>query len=94
VYAVSASLGLALLTGWVVEPGLARRHLELYGIRSTPQQREQASRSLRLWQGLVELGNVVAILGLGAYMWEMTHSGAGPRFPRRAQSEGLTNRVW
>jgi len=94
VYLVTGLLSLGFFAGLVVEPKLAGRHLEYYGVRSTPQQREQAIKSLRILRGVVQVFNFVTIAGLGVYVWEITHAGAGPRSIRRAQSEGLTNRVW
>lgn len=84
----------ALFSGMVVQPRTAQRHLELYGMRSTPQQRQQAARSLPVWHGLVQGTNTIMVLGLGAYLWVSTNAGAGARSLRRPQTEGLTNRVW
>jgi hypothetical protein len=94
VYGMTGLLGLGLFTGLVLEPKLSRRHLEFYGLRSTPQQREEAGKSLRVLQGLVQVTNVLTMLGLGICIWEISSSGTGPRFARRAPAEGLTNRVW
>jgi Domain of unknown function (DUF4149) len=96
VYWVGGLLGLALFSGMVVQPRLARRHLDFYGVRSTPQQRQEASRYLPIWHGLVQVNNGIMVLGLGVYMWQIASAGAGAgaRSLRRAQTEGLTNRVW
>jgi hypothetical protein len=94
VYWVTGLLGLTLFSGVVVQPRLALRHLEFYGVRSSTQQREQAGRSVRIWEALVQVSNVIAVLGLGVYVWESANAGTGARFVRRAPTEGLTNRVW
>jgi hypothetical protein len=94
VYWVGGLFALSLFTGLVVLPNLVQRHLELYGIRSTPQQREHARTAVQNWLALVQLGNTVAVLGLSVYVWESTQTETSARFIRRSQTEGLTNRVW
>jgi hypothetical protein len=80
VYWVAGLFAVGLFDGLIVRPSLAQIHLEFYGVRSTPRQREQASKSLRLWQELLRLSNAVVVLGLGFYVWESTNAGTGARF--------------
>ena len=80
VYWVAGLLALGLFGGRIVQPSLARLHLEFYGVRSTPRQREQASKSLRFWQEMLRVSNAVVVVGLGVYMWESTHAETSTRF--------------
>jgi hypothetical protein len=79
-YLTATLLGLALLGGLWVQPRLRRLHLEMYGVRSTPQQREAAGKSIRLWHGIASGLNFVAILGLGAYALQCSRASSAPRF--------------
>jgi hypothetical protein len=73
-------LMLGCVNGLISQPKLKALHLEIYGVRSTPQQREQAARSFRLWQGVVQTSNIVVILGLWVYLWETSAVNTGARF--------------
>lgn len=87
-YLIGAMLGLALFSGLSVEPKLKRLHLEIYGVRSTPAQRELARSSFGLWRGVVHLSNVVVLLGLWIYLWEITSAGSGARFVSAGKLRG------
>jgi len=81
-------LSLALSTGLWVEPKVKRLHLELYGVRSTPQQRVEAGKSVRLWRGMLQLANVLGVLGLWVYTWEVSNPGVTARFLSPAKLRG------
>jgi hypothetical protein len=61
-------------------PRLKRLHLEKYGTRSTPQQRQLAGEGLRFWRGIVLAANVVVVIGLWVYVTELNTPGASARF--------------
>jgi hypothetical protein len=92
-YLVGALLGLALLSGQVLQPKLQRLHLEMYGVRSTQQQRVRAGVAFRRWQGTTQAANVLAIFGLAAYVWQVTSAGIAVRFVGATKIRGLTNSV-
>jgi len=91
-YLVTGLLGLALWSA-VLQPKLQRLHLEMYGVRSTPQQRTRAAAAFRAWQGTVQAANVLMILGLATYVWQVTSAGIAPRFVSATKFRGLTNNV-
>jgi len=91
-YLVTGLLGLALLGG-SVQPKLQRLHLEMYGMRSTPQQRTRAGAAFRNWQAVVQAANVVSILGLAIYVWQVASAGMAARFVSATKFRGLTNKV-
>jgi hypothetical protein len=91
-YLVVGLLGLSLFNGHVVEPRLRKLHLEIYGRRSTPQQREQASGSFRVWSSVVHVSQLIAVVGLWAYLWDVSSAGKQSQIRGRWESPGLTNR--
>jgi hypothetical protein len=92
-YLVGGLLGLALLSGLLVQPKLERLHFEVYGTRSTQVQREQAGRSLGFWQGLLRFSNLVMVAGLWTYLWQVQGAGNSARFVSAGKLRGLTNGV-
>src|SRR5439155_22401887 len=78
-YLVVALFGVALFGGQVLEPKLQRLHLEKYGARSTVQQRERATGAFRGWQVVLQAANVLTILGLTTYVWQVSSAGIAPR---------------
>jgi Domain of unknown function (DUF4149) len=88
VYWVAGLLALELFGGLIVQPSLARLHLEFYGVRSTPRQREQAGKSFPFWQEILQVSNAVVVLGLGVYLWESTNATTGARFVGAAKLRG------
>lgn len=92
-YLVAGLFALALFAGQMVQPKLESRHLEMHGVRSTPQQRERARGAYRSWQAVMYMTNVMMILGLTTYVWQVTSSGITPRFGSTTKLRGLTNNV-
>jgi hypothetical protein len=90
-YLVLGLLGLGLMSGVLVQPKLKRLHLELYGVRSTPLQREQAGRSFAFWHGVMRVSNLVVVAGLWAYLWKVNGAGNPMRFVSAGKLRGLTN---
>ncbi len=81
------------VAGGLVQPKLQRLHLEMYGVRSTPQQRVRAGDAFRSWHATVQAANVLMILGLAAYVCQVTSAGIAPRFVSATKFRGLTNHV-
>lgn len=91
-YLVAGLFVLALLGG-LVQLKLQRLHLEMYGMRSTPQQRARAGATFRRWQAAAQAANVLMIFGLATYVWQVTSAGIAPRFVSATKFRGLTNNV-
>ena len=87
-YWIVGILVLELCSGLWVEPKLKRGHLEIYAPRSTVQQREQASRTFGFWHTVVQISNLVVMLGVGAYVWEQNRPPAAARFVGAAKFRG------
>lgn len=79
-YLVTGLLAVSLFSGLSAKPRLARLHLEIYGRRSTPQQREQAGKSYGAWRRAVRFCNVVLVLGVWVHLWEISRVGTTARF--------------
>ena len=92
-YLVGGLLGLALLGGQVLQPRLQRLHLEMYGVRSSPQQRARAGAAFRSWQVAIHAANMLTIFGLATYVWQVTSAGMAARFVGATKFRGLTNNV-
>jgi len=88
VFLVAALFGLQLLSGLVVEPKLQRLHLEIYGIRSTPRQREFAGHSFRLWQGVLQTSNLLVAIGLWGHLWEIGTAKSTAKFVTSGKFRG------
>jgi hypothetical protein len=91
-YLVTGLFVLAVL-GAVLQPRLQRLHLEMYGVRSTPQQRARAGTAFRSWHATAQAANFLIIIGLAAYVWQVTSAGVAPRFGSATKFRGLTNHV-
>ena len=81
-------LSLTLMIGLGVEPKLKHLHLEIYGVRSTPQQRIEAGKSFRIWQEVLQFASVIGALGLWLYTWEVSNPGVTARFLSPAKLRG------
>lgn len=79
-YLVVALFGLGLIGGHFLQPKLQRLHLEIYGIRSTEPQRQQARTSFKIWHGVAQTTNLLMALGLFAYLLQVTSSQNPARF--------------
>jgi len=80
VYLALSLLGLGLAGGLWLRPKVTRLHLDLYGARSTPQQRENARRPLRNWEGVLQVCQGLAALGLVVHLVQTSAPVGAPRF--------------
>jgi hypothetical protein len=92
-YLVLGLLALSLLSGLIVQPKLKRLHRDVYGVRSTPAQREQGRRSTRLWEGTLQFANFMTVAGLWVYLWRINSGVNSMRFVSAGKLRGLTNGV-
>jgi hypothetical protein len=79
-YLVLALFGLGLIGGHYFQPKLQKLHLEIYGMRATEPQREQARKSFKIWHGVAQTTNLFMALGLFAYLLHVTAAGNSSRF--------------
>jgi hypothetical protein len=76
--------GLALFGGLWLQPKLKKLHQIKYGRAElyAPAQKARAAASFRVWHGVSQVTNLLALGGLGWYVWRMTNPSEGPRFVR------------
>jgi hypothetical protein len=79
VYLVLGLLGLGLACGLWLRPKVTKLHLDHYGARSTPQQREKARRPLRNWEQVLQVCQYLAALGLLVHLIQSSAPGAASR---------------
>lgn len=79
-FLVAGMLAVSLFSGLSAKPKLSKLHLEIYGRRSTPQQREEAGKSYRAWHGAARVCNVILVLGIWVHLWETSQPGSTSRF--------------
>ncbi|MBI4658439.1 MAG: DUF4149 domain-containing protein [Verrucomicrobia bacterium] len=79
-YLVLGLLGLALVRGFWLEPKVKRLHLDVYGMRSTPQQREHARVPLKVWGDVAGIMRVLLACGLLAHLLQVSSTESSSRF--------------
>ena len=77
---VTAMMVLVLWSGIWIQPKLRQLHLTIYGVRSLPVQAEQARRSFRVWHGVSQGNNMLVLLGLIFYLWQLSRLNPSLRF--------------
>jgi hypothetical protein len=89
---VGILFGLGLLGGFVLQPYLHEKHAIKYApnyrIQATTQQREQAARAFGVVHGVSQAANLLMILGLWAYLWQVAHPANTPRFVSSSKFRG------
>lgn len=79
-YLVLALFGLGLVGGHFFQPKLQNLHVQIYGLRSTDQQRQQAKKSFQIWHAVAQTTNLFMTFGLFAYLLQSTASVNASRF--------------
>jgi hypothetical protein len=77
---LAALLALTLLGGFWLQPKLKGLHIERYGVRSTPEQKEVAARGFKRWHGVSQGMNFLLLLGLAAHLWKVVNPPDSVRF--------------
>jgi hypothetical protein len=80
VYLALGLLGLGLAGGLWLRPKVIKLHLDLYGVRSTPQQRENARHPLRNWERILQASQYLAAIGLLVHLIQTSGPVGAPRF--------------
>ena len=70
----------ALIGGYGLQPKLKALHATKYGINTRPEVREAADRSFRAWHGVSQVINLLAVAGLGTYLWRAANPSDPTRF--------------
>jgi hypothetical protein len=73
-------VALTLLGGFWLQPKLSALHVERYGTRSTPEQREVATASFKRWHGVSQALNFLVLFGLAAHLWKVVNPPDSVRF--------------
>lgn len=73
-------LALGLFGSFWLSPKLARLHRAQHYLNVRPADREAASKSFRLWQGVFQALNVLMIGGVAVYFWRATNPPDALRF--------------
>lgn len=71
---------LCLMGGLWLQPGLTRLHAIKYARNQPPAQKEQAAADFRIRHGVAWALNLLALGGLGFYLWRVTNPVDAPRF--------------
>jgi len=84
---LAAALGvliLALVAGKYMHPkieGLYRiKYAEHYQVEATPEKKAEVERSFKIWHGISQGANLLILLVLWFYLWQMMHPKEGPRY--------------
>jgi hypothetical protein len=60
---------IALIGGYWLQPRLKALHATKYGLKTQPEIRAAADRSFKIWHGMSQVMNLVAMGGLIVYLW-------------------------
>lgn len=80
VYLVLVLFGWSLLGTFWLQPKLHQLHSDIYGLRATPQQRQQSKKAYPFWNGFTKTVNFLALFGLLGYLWQVTGTTTPTRF--------------
>jgi hypothetical protein len=83
-----ALFGLSLLGSVWLGPRLAHLHRDRHRLNATPQQRQAAARSFRLWHGMFQAVNVLMLGGVAVCLWRVTNPPDELRFVGSTQFRG------
>jgi len=73
-------LALVLIGGLWLQPRLATLHTARYATNATPDERDAAAKSFRLWHAGSQVIHVLMIAGLVIYVWRVAHPSDAPKF--------------
>jgi hypothetical protein len=79
-YLLAGLLGLGLFADFVLLPKMKHLHLVMYGVQSTPAQREAAKKDFGMLHGISQSANLLVIGGVLFYLATVTASIPFTRF--------------
>ena len=87
-YLVLGAVALAVVGGSWLEPKVKKLHLDVYGVRSTVQQREQSRRPLVVWRDVLGVIQYLTMIGPFIHLLQVTSAGGAPRLLNAAKFKG------
>jgi hypothetical protein len=82
--------GLGLLGSLWLQPRMRQLHVTKYATNASTEDREAAAKDFRVWHGLSQGINAVALVGLVFYLWRVNHPADPTRLLAPVQYPGLT----
>ncbi len=75
-------LGLGLAGGYALQPRMHQWHQVMYGIggKVTVTQAAKARAAFKTWHAVAQTANLLMLVGLGCYLWQVSQPVAVPRF--------------
>jgi len=77
-------LVIAIIGGNYMHPKLEKYHQikysEQYQVEASPELKEQAKSGFRVWHGISQGANLLILLMLWYYLWQMLHPKEGPKY--------------
>lgn len=81
---VVGGLALALFAGKWMDPKLEElyryKYAEKYQLTVTAELKKEAENSFSVWHGVSQGLNLLMLLGLWLYLWQMMHPNEGPKY--------------
>lgn len=77
---VAAIFVLGLVGGYGIQPRLKQLHLQMYAASTTPEVKETARKSFRVWHGLSWAANLAALGGITVYLFRIARQGDNSRY--------------
>jgi hypothetical protein len=74
--------------GFWLQPRMTQLHTIKYGSSSTPRQRQEADESFRAWHGFSQAVNLLALAGVGLYLWRAANPNDPTRFVSTTKFRG------
>lgn len=81
-------LGFGLIGGWWLQPRMQTLHLQKHAQNLSPEERDAARSSFRLWHVLAQVTNVGVLIGLTVVVWRSNHPPDPTRFVSPMQFRG------
>lgn len=82
--AVLGVLVIAIFAGKYMHPKLEQlyqiKYSEQYRVETTPELKEQALNSFKVWHGISQGANLLILLVLWYYLYQMMHPKEGPKY--------------
>jgi hypothetical protein len=75
----------ALLGGGWLQPKMKALHATKYGVNNRPEIRLAANRSFKVWHGVSQVLNLLAVGGLAVYLWRAANPSDPTRFVSAAK---------
>ena len=81
-------IGFGLIGGFWLQPKLKNLHLQKYSTSLSAETRTAADHSFKMWHGVSQTMNLIAIGGLLVYFWRVSSAGNTSRFVNTQKFRG------